>query len=105
MGEDSVDNAHKADWIREMNKMEHDCDEQRKDNRFQPTGHPYSAQIGGSHYAKYAIQPVEYIVANGLNFCEGSIIKYVTRWRDKGGKQDLLKAKHFIDLLIEAEKL
>jgi hypothetical protein len=114
MDKNCVDNAHKADWIREMNAMEHDCDEVRKDNRFNLTGwpyevegpaKPYSQQVGGSHYSKYAIQPVEYIVANGLNFCEGSIIKYVTRWRDKGGKQDLMKAKHFIDLLIEAEKL
>ena len=109
MDKNCVDNAHKADWIREMNAMEHDCDEVRKDNSFELTGWPYanpfSQQIGGDHYKKYGIQPVEYIVANKLNFCEGSIIKYVTRWRDKGGKADLLKAKHFIDLLIEAEKL
>lgn len=60
-------------------------------------------QEGGDHYKKLKIQPVEYIHANGLGFCEGSVIKYVTRWRDKGGIRDLKKARHFIDLLIEME--
>lgn len=60
-------------------------------------------QISGTHYKNRAIQPVEYIHANGLGFCEGSVIKYVTRWRDKGGIADLEKAKHFIELLIELE--
>ena len=60
-------------------------------------------QEGGNHYKKLKIQPVEYIHANGLGFCEGSVIKYITRWRDKGGVHDLKKARHFIDLLIEME--
>lgn len=60
-------------------------------------------QVAGTHYVGRAIQPVEYIHANGLGFCEGSVIKYVTRWRDKGGIADLEKAKHFIELLIELE--
>ena len=60
-------------------------------------------QVGGSHYSKMSIQPVEYIHANNIPFIEGSIIKYVTRWRDKGGMVDLRKAAHFIDLLIELE--
>ena len=63
-----------------------------------------STQIGGGHYKKLAIQPVEYIHANQIPFIEGNVIKYVTRWRDKGGIADLEKAKHFIDLLIELEK-
>jgi hypothetical protein len=46
---------------------------------------------------------VEYIHANGLDFFEGSVIKYVTRWRQKNGVTDLEKAKHFIELLIELE--
>lgn len=61
-------------------------------------------QEAGNHYKNKAIQPIDYIHANGLNFCEGSIIKYVSRWRDKGGLQDLKKAKHFVDLLIEMEE-
>ena len=62
-----------------------------------------NTQVAGDHYKKLAIQPVEYIHANGLGFCEGSVVKYVTRWRDKGGIKDLQKARHFIDLLIELE--
>jgi len=62
-----------------------------------------SIQIGGGHYKKLVIQPVEYIHANQIPFIEGNVIKYVTRWRDKGGIADLEKAKHFIDLLLELE--
>lgn len=60
-------------------------------------------QEGGDHYKKLKIQPIEYIHANGIPFAEGSVIKYVSRWRDKGGIKDLEKARHFIDLLIELE--
>lgn len=66
-------------------------------------GNPLERQVAGEHYKSLAIQPVEYIHANRLGFCEGSVIKYVTRWRDKGGLRDLEKAKHFIELLIELE--
>ncbi len=62
---------------------------------------PLDIQVGGDHYKKYKIQPVEYIVANNIPFCEGNAIKYITRWREKGGIADLEKAKHFIDLIIE----
>lgn len=61
-------------------------------------------QVGGGHYKNRSIQPIEYIHANNLNFCEGSIVKYITRWRDKGGVKDLEKIKHYVDLLIELEK-
>ena len=60
-------------------------------------------QIAGNHYKSLKIQPIEYIHANGISFAEGSVIKYVSRWRDKGGIKDLEKAKHFIELLIELE--
>lgn len=60
-------------------------------------------QIGGDHYMKLQIQPVEYIHANNIPFIEGCIIKYATRWRDKGGLKDLEKIKHFVNLLIELE--
>lgn len=63
-----------------------------------------NVQVAGDHYKKQAIQPVEYIHANGIGFFEGNVIKYVTRWRDKGGIADLEKAKHYIDLLIELEQ-
>jgi len=57
-------------------------------------------QVGGDHYRKYKIQPMEYILANDLNFCQGNIVKYVTRYRDKNGVEDLEKAKHYIDIII-----
>jgi hypothetical protein len=62
-------------------------------------------QPGGTHYKQMAIQPVQYIHANGLGYCEANIVKYVSRWRDKNGIEDLLKARHYIDLLIELEGL
>lgn len=65
---------------------------------------PLATQVAGDHYKRLKIQPIEYIHANGIPFAEGSVIKYVTRWRDKGGIKDLEKARHFIDLLIELEK-
>lgn len=60
-------------------------------------------QEGGSHYKDMAIQPIEFIQANGLGFCEGNVVKYVSRWRSKGGIEDLKKARHYIDLLLEHE--
>ena len=61
-------------------------------------------QVGGDHYSKLAIQPVTYINANGLSYLQGNVIKYVTRYKDKNGLQDLQKAKHYIDMLIELEE-
>jgi hypothetical protein len=61
-------------------------------------------QVGGSHYKDLAIQPVEFIHKNKIPFIEGCVIKYVSRWRDKGGVADLEKAKHFLELLIEMEQ-
>ena len=61
-------------------------------------------QINGKHYKDLAIQPVEFIHANGIGYMEGNVIKYVTRWKSKGGLADLEKAKHYIELLIELEQ-
>lgn len=58
-------------------------------------------QIGGDHYRSCAIQPVQFIEANRLGFCEWNVVKYVTRHRAKGGAADLRKARHYIDLLLE----
>jgi len=60
-------------------------------------------QVAGDHYKKLKIQPVEYIYSNNIGYLEGNVIKYITRWRDKGGNADLLKARHYIDLLLELE--
>jgi hypothetical protein len=64
----------------------------------------YKKQVGGSHYKKYKIQPVEFIIKNNIGFVEGNIIKYILRFKDKGGIADLEKAKHYIELLIDSSK-
>lgn len=62
-----------------------------------------TTQVGGNHYKDMPIQPVEYIHKNGIGYFEGCVIKYVSRWRKKNGVEDLKKARHFLDLLIEFE--
>ena len=58
-------------------------------------------QVGGSHYQGFKIQPVEFFIANNTPFVEASAIKYLLRYKDKGGVEDLQKAKHYIEILIE----
>lgn len=58
-------------------------------------------QVGGSHYQGYKIEPSKFLIANEIPFAEGSVIKYVIRWRDKNGVEDLKKAIHYIEMLIE----
>lgn len=74
-----------------------------RDERSAPEATALAVQVGGDHYKSMGIQPFEYIRANGIGFAEGCVIKYVSRWRAKGGVEDLKKARHFLDLLIEAE--
>ena len=62
-------------------------------------------QVDGDHYKKLKIQPIEFIHANDIPFIEGNIIKYIVRWREKNGLKDLEKVKHYVDLLIDLEKL
>jgi hypothetical protein len=60
-------------------------------------------QIGGQHYKKYEIQPSLFINKNKILFAEGNAIKYICRHQDKGKKQDLLKAIHYIEMIIERD--
>jgi len=55
------------------------------------------------HYIANVIEPIDFIIANKLNFCEGNVVKYISRWRLKNGVEDLKKAKQYIDFLIEKE--
>lgn len=64
---------------------------------------PFKRQEGGNHYLGYRIDPLEFAMANDLNFCQGNVVKYVVRYKNKGGRDDLLKAKHYIELLLELE--
>lgn len=61
-------------------------------------------QEGGNHYQAFPIQPLEFIVANGLDFPQGCVVKYVVRYKTKNGLEDLKKARHYLDLLIEIEE-
>ena len=64
---------------------------------------PYDTQVGGDHYSKMKIQPSEFINKNEMLFAEGNAIKYICRHGSKGRLQDLLKAKHYIDMIIERD--
>lgn len=62
-----------------------------------------NTQVGGSHYKDMVIQPVEFIERNNLGFCVGNVIKYVCRYKSKNGIEDLKKAKHYLEILIDIE--
>lgn len=66
----------------------------------EPVPDPFAEQVGGEHYKGMAIQPIEYILANNLGFPEGTVVKYVSRWQEKGGVEDLRKACHILEMLI-----
>lgn len=61
-------------------------------------------QVGGSHYKDMAMQPVEFAVKAKLNFIQGSIVKYISRYKNKNGKQDIEKAAHFAKLAIDLDE-
>jgi hypothetical protein len=61
-------------------------------------------QVSGTHYKDKDIQPWDYIASNNLGYFEGNVVKYVSRWKDKGGVEDLEKARHYLDKLIEMNK-
>ena len=63
----------------------------------------WKRQVGGNHYAKYKMQPSKFVTENKLLYPEGCVIKYIVRHQDKGGKEDLEKAKHMIDMIIERD--
>lgn len=64
---------------------------------------PLKTQVGGNHYKDLAIQPAEYCQKNKLGYLESNAIKYATRFRFKGGEQDIMKAIHCLELLLELE--
>lgn len=60
-------------------------------------------QVGGGHYKNMKIQPVEFCQVNQLNTCEANIVKYICRYKNKNGVEDLRKVKHYLELLCEIE--
>ena len=63
----------------------------------------WDKQHGGSHYQKYKIQPAEFINENKLLFAEGNAIKYICRHQSKGKKQDIEKAIHYLEMILERD--
>jgi hypothetical protein len=61
--------------------------------------------VNPKHYADFAIQPYDFITKNGLGFAEGNVIKYVCRWRNKNGVEDLKKAREYLNKMIAAAEL
>lgn len=64
---------------------------------------PMERQEGGSHYAGMAIQPVDYITKNGLDYLAGNVIKYISRHKEKGGAEDIRKAIHYCEMILERQ--
>jgi hypothetical protein len=62
---------------------------------------PLERQVGGEHYRGMVIQPIEYIMKNGLGWCEGNAIKYISRYKQKGQKEDIKKAIHYLEILLD----
>lgn len=64
---------------------------------------PSERQVGGDHYKSCGIQPSDYIIANGLGWYEGNAVKYITRHKKKGGRESILKAIHYLEMLLEKD--
>ena len=67
------------------------------------SGSALDKQVSGSHYKDKGIQPIVYIHANDLGFCAGNVVKYITRYKGKNGAEDIRKAIHYCQLLLELE--
>ena len=75
-----------------------------KKSKVREKNNAMTTQVGGNHYSKMKIQPTEYILENEIPFCEGNIIKYISRWRNKNGIEDLKKVIHYAQILIANEE-
>ena len=95
-------NGTEEEW--KIDYLNHETEIGQIDNHVSSTVDPWQNQVGGNHYSKLKIQPMQYALANSLDFAQATAIKYITRFRDKGGIADLEKAKHTIDLLIAHEQ-
>lgn len=82
-------------------QMDHLMNLRKRRSQSDLSSNPLSEQVGGSHYKNMKIQPVEFIMANDLNFLEGNVVKYICRYKQKGGVEDLNKVIHYARLLIE----
>lgn len=102
MVSDTVNRLRAGDWPQELA-----ADAGLKWDPGQPASDKppvLTKQIGGNHYKHFKIEPVQFILENNLGFVLGNVIKYVCRAPFKGGLEDLLKAQHYLEMLIEQEK-
>lgn len=99
----NIDITREGDNMECEDKQENNDADNRKDLRGSSPS-PKSTQVGGDHYSKMKIQPIDFITENGLGYIEGNIIKYVCRYKDKNGLEDLKKAQHYLQMLIEQEE-
>jgi len=99
----NVDITCKGENMECEDKKENNDADNRKDLRGSSPS-PKSTQVGGDHYSKMKIQPIDFITANGIGYIEGNIIKYVCRYKSKNGVEDLKKAQHYLQMLIEQEE-
>jgi hypothetical protein len=67
------------------------------------TDNPFSSQVGGDHYKEFEIQPAEFLQRNKIPYMESCAIKYLLRHKQKNGAEDLKKAIHYIQLLLDTE--
>lgn len=79
----------------------HWSDFEKQERRMQQALNANAIQHGGTHYKDKAVQPWDYIASNNLGYFEGNIVKYVSRWKEKNGVEDLKKAMHYLQKLIE----
>lgn len=98
----NIDITREGDNMECEDKQENNDADNRKDLR--GSSSPKSTQVGGDHYSKMKIQPIDFITANGIGYMEGNIIKYVCRYKSKNGVEDLKKAQHYLQMLIEQEE-
>ncbi len=89
----SINDATPKEWDTAVGKLYHPSDNHTAIDK----------QVGGCHYSRYAIQPVDFIIANKLDWCEANAVKYITRWKDKNGVEDIRKAIHYLEILLERQ--
>ena len=97
----SVDEIIWIETIQEQTMQEQDTEQPRRIQ--QTTETALDKQVGSNHYKLAGIQPIEYIHANNLSFCEGNVVKYITRHRNKNKEEDVRKALHYCQLILKLE--
>jgi hypothetical protein len=93
--------SHEQYMARKLKEDKEEYQERMKGTHEFEYGKATDKQIGGSHYKDCAIQPVDYIVENKLDFLEGNIVKYITRHKTKNGIEDIRKVIHYAELILE----